>query len=589
MKKKTLLGLVTVAGLSLTLAACSNNKPTETKNPDEKKEHHFSPTVKNQGEAIKGQTLEIAQVSSNDFTGIFSRTFATNTLDSSFFEPADEPLFTYDENLRVRDGAAAVKFDEAKKQVRLTLRDNLKWNDGEDVTADDIVFTYEVIADKDYDGVRYNNNIRNIVGIEDYHDGKADTISGIEKINDKEVVITYKEFTPSMLQGGGGVWSSVMPKHVFENIPVKDMEASDAVRKNPVSFGPYYVSKIVPGESVEFLPNEHYYGEQPKLDKIVMKKVPTASATASIAAKEYDIYSGMPTAEYTSWQNSEGYDILGQQQTSYNYIGFKMGHWDAKEAKNIYNPEAKMANKELRQAIGYAIDNETIANQLYNGLQVRANSLIVPAFTNLHDDSFEGYTYSPEKANELLDKAGFKDTNDDGIREDPEGKPFKINFAFRDGGDTAQALAEYYIQQWSEVGLDVELTSGRLIEVNSFYEMLEKDDPKIDMYQAGWSTGYDPNPTGLYSETGAFNYTRFVSEKNEQLLNALSSTEALDPAKAKQLYGEWQAYAFDEAYVIPTTYVYEVVPVAERVTGYDISRDLDYYVYADLGVTAEKR
>jgi peptide/nickel transport system substrate-binding protein len=457
------------------------------------------------------------------------------------------------------------------------------------VTADDIIFTYEVIADKDYDGVRYNNNIRNIVGIEEFHDGKADTISGIEKINDKEVVITYKEFTPSMLQGGGSVWSSVMPKHVFEDIPVKDMEASDAVRKNPVTFGPYYVSKVIPGESVEFLPNKYYYGEQPKLDKIVMKKVPTASATASIAAKEYDIYVGMQTAEYTSWQNSEGYDILGQQQTSYSYIGFKLGHWDAEASKNKYNPEAKMANKELRQAIGYAIDNETIATQLYNGLQVRANSLIVPAFTSLHDDTFEGFTYNPEKANELLDQAGYKDINDDGIREDPEGNPFKINFAFRDGGDTAQALAEYYIQQWSEVGLDVELTSGRLIEVNSFYEMLETDDPKIDMYQAGWSTGYDPNPTGLYSENGAFNYTRFVSEKNEELLNALSSTEALDPAKAKQLYSDWQAYVFDEAYVIPTTYAYEVVPVSERVTGYDISRDLDHYVYADLGVTAEKR
>lgn len=59
----------------------------------------------------------------------------------------------------------------------------------------------------------------------------------------------------------------------LEGIAVKDMESSDAVRKNPVTIGPYYMSNIVTGESVEYLPNEYYYGGKPKLDKLVFKSV----------------------------------------------------------------------------------------------------------------------------------------------------------------------------------------------------------------------------------------------------------------------------------------------------------------------------
>lgn len=88
--------------------------------------------------------------------------------------------------------------------------------------------------------------------------------------------------------------------------------------------------------------------------------------------------------------------------------------------------------------------------------------------------------------------------DDDGLREDKDGNKLTINFASMSGGETAQPLADYYIQQWKEIGLDVQYTTGRLIEFNSFYDKLENDDPEIDVYQAAWNTGTDPNPSGLW-------------------------------------------------------------------------------------------
>ncbi|WP_246657087.1 ABC transporter substrate-binding protein, partial [Enterococcus faecium] len=102
------------------------------------------------------------------------------------------------------------------KKATIKVKDNVKWSDGEDVTADDVIFPYEIIGNKDYTGIRYDDTFRNIVGMEEYHDGSADTISGIKKIDDKTVEIEYKEVNPSMLQSGGGIWTYAAPKHTLE-------------------------------------------------------------------------------------------------------------------------------------------------------------------------------------------------------------------------------------------------------------------------------------------------------------------------------------------------------------------------------------
>lgn len=172
------------------------------------------------------------------FQGLFQQEFYQDNYDYQFMQASVESLFVTDNDFKIVDGGAAnLKLDQDNNTATITLRDNLKWSDGEDVTADDVIFSYEVIGDKDYTGIRYDANFTNIVGMEDYHAGKADTISGIKKDDDKTVTITYKEVHPGMMQAGGGVWSNALPKHSFEGIAVKDMESSDAVRKNPVTFG----------------------------------------------------------------------------------------------------------------------------------------------------------------------------------------------------------------------------------------------------------------------------------------------------------------------------------------------------------------
>src|SRR5699024_12317675 len=103
---------------------------------------------------------------------------------------------------------------------------------------------------------------------------------------------------------------------------------------------------------------------------------------------------------------------------------------------------------------------------LHDALPIyRATSHIVPNFAEFFKDDIEGYPYDPDRANQLLDEAGYEDVDGDGFREDPDGEALEITYAARANSDVAESIAQYYIQAWEEIGLNVSLLEGRLHEV----------------------------------------------------------------------------------------------------------------------------
>lgn len=596
--KKTKFGMITLLA-ALVLGACGQSNGGGTGSTDTGESSSDATAsdigtmplaVVNDGEVMDGGTLDVAVVMDTQFQGLFQWEFYQDTYDNDFMLPSHEQLFLRDADFKIVDGGAAdLDLNIENNIATITLRDDLKWSDGEDVTAEDVIFSYEVIGHKDYTGIRYDNTFTNVVGMEEYHNGDSDTISGITAVSDKVVEVEFKEMHPGMMQLGGGVWYSALPKHTFEGIEVADMESSDPVRSNPIGFGPYQMSNIVPGETVEYTPNEHYYGATPSLDKIVMRGVPSASINEALNAKQYDLALKMPTDTYDSYADTDGYQILGRPEQSYTYLGFKLGTWNEETNSVEYNPDAKMANKALRQAMGYAVDNDAIGERFYYGLRSNASTLIPPVYGSLHNSELEGYHLDLDRANQLLDDAGFIDVDGDGFREDPDGNKLTINFASMAGGETAQPLADYYVQQWQEIGLDVQYSTGRLIDFQAFYDKLKNDDPDIDVYLAAWGTGSDPSPTGLWGPNSAFNYTRYESDRNTELLAAIDSNDSFDEEKRKEAFDAWQEYMLEEAFGIPTLYRNQVLPISDRVANFTWAYDADHNPWATIGVTSESR
>ncbi|PKR82543.1 oligopeptide ABC transporter substrate-binding protein [Heyndrickxia camelliae] len=590
MKKKHLFKFFSlIVVLGLLLSACSSSTGGDGKKPKPGASNKpnvdtskFPMTVKNDKNAVEDGTLTYGLVSDTPFEGVLSSLYSEGVPDSEVQQFFDDTLFSYNADYEMtNDGAATWELSDDKKTITVKIRDNVNWSDGQPVTAEDYEYSFLVIGNKDYTGVRYGDTIiQSIVGMKEYHAGKAKNISGIKIIDDKTLSITFTKANPSLLTG---LWSTAAPKHLLKDTPIKDLAKSPYVHAKAIGFGPFKIKKIVPGESVEYERNDNYWKGKPRLKSIVLKVVNPKVILQSLKKGDVDIAS-FPVDQYPAAKNAKAFQFLGKIELSYSYIGFKLGHWDAKKGKNIMdNP--KFQDKRLRQAMAYALDEKSVGEKIYNGLRFPATSLIPPSFPSWHSDA-GAIGYDPEKAKKLLDEAGYKDKDGDGLREDPDGKKFHINFLSMSGGETAEPLAKFYMQCWKNVGLDVSLVDGRLAEFNSFYDMVEADDPKVDVFAGAWSTGSDVDPYGLYGEDVAFNFSRYVNEENSKLLEEGHSEKALDHDYRKQVYEDWQKLMNDELPVIPTLFRYGLTAVNNRVKDYTIEPGKTTFVWSDVSVSS---
>ena len=571
MKKRNVMILFS-ATVALTLAACGSKEQSSSTSSNAGKTKYAS-EVTHDGTPIKGGTLKYAIVSASPFSGIFADELSQDTTDSSIGGLVDESMFEYDENRKLTNtGLASIQFDVENKTATVTLNSkDYKWSDGQPVTIDDYIFAYQAIGNKDYTGVRYDDDYKNVVGMEEYHDGKADSVSGLEKVDDYTVKIHFKEMSPSMQLAGGSVCAYIMPKHIFKDIPEAEWEKSDYVRGTKfVGLGQFKIESIVAGESVTLVPNEHYFRGVAKVDKVVMEVVSPDNIVSEMKAGNYDIAT-MPNSQYEAYKDLTNVTFLGSQASAYEYIGFHLGKYDKETGKNVTDPNAKMADVKLRQAMAYALDIDAAGQNLYNGLQHSSNSIIIPFFKDVYNKDQEGFSYNPEKAKQLLDEAGYKDVDGDGIRENKDGSKLTINFAARTRDEANESLVQQYLNWWKEIGLNVQLYTGRTIELNSFYDKVQADDPEIDVFAAGWSTGYDPNPSGLFGETAQFNFERYVDAEGTAIMDKISSTESFDSAKNVEFYKEWQKYVHDKAFIFPTLVGEELTAVNKRVKYFDVN------------------
>ncbi|EGF36856.1 oligopeptide ABC transporter substrate [Lactobacillus helveticus MTCC 5463] len=567
MKKTQLLGSIgLVTGAVLTLAACGQKSNDNAGANDAKKFPQQTPK-----KAVKkGGTLSYALETDTPFTGIFNNELATSAIDSTVAQFGNESLFDTDDSYKINNkGPATFKLDRKAKTVTIEVKKGVKWSDGKQVTAKDVEYEYEIMANKGSKSQRYTASLQDIVGLTDYHDGKSKTISGIEMPdgeNGRKVVIHFKEMKPGMLQSGNGYFlESASPYHQLKNIPFDKLQSSDAVRKNPIFFGPYKISKIVRGQSVTWVPNKYYWRGTPKLDKITISVVNPNSASQAIKSHKFDI-ADVVNSQWDQVKNTKGVNFVAKVPLAYGYMGFKVGKW--KDGRNVMDPKAKMNNKSLRQAMAYAMNIDAVTKRYTHGLSFRVPTLIPEQFGDYFNKNVKGYSYNLKKANQLLDKAGYKKKGT--YRVQPNGKPLTINLAAMADNSTLEPITRNYIQQWKKIGLNVKLTTGRLIEFNSFYDKIQNDAKDVDVFMAAWSLSSEPSPNDLYNEKAPFNFTRFVTKKNTQLLAEMDSQKAFNHKYRVDKFHEWQKYMNDEAYVVPTTNSYAITAVNSKITGYSL-------------------
>ena len=545
-------------------------------------ESQYPSYVENEGTPVEATVLKVAVVSDSPFRGIFNGFLYSDSLDGSFMASTMNGAFPIDPDLKIildsDETPIKVSVNPEEKTVTYKINPNFKWSNGEPVTTKDIVKTYEIMANQEYitssKSLRYNKNRKAIVGIEEYNEGKADKISGLEVIDDSTMKIHLKEMTPSVYWGGNFVPEFVNAKQ-FEGIPMDKITESDALRKNPLSYGPYVIKEIVQGEKVIFEANPYYYKGEPKIKRLEMEILPPSQQVAAIKSGKYDIVLKVSPEIFPELEKLDNINILTKKAGSMNYIAFKLGKWDEEKNEVVTDPTSKMYDLNLRKAIAYAIDMDAVSKQFYHGLSTPAKSQLSPLFPSLHNPEINGFKQDVEKAKQLLDEAGFKDVDGDGIREGKDGKPVKYTLAMMSGGEIAEPLAQYYIQQWKAIGLDVELLDGRLLDSKNFYNRVNGDDPAIDFCIAGIGFGTDPQQLAIFGKNAKFNISRYISDNLEAALDATVSKDAMNEEYRVKAYKDYEKVFMEEIPAVPILNKLDILVVNKRIKKYDWRPNVD--------------
>ena len=541
----------------------------------------------NHKKELKGGTLKVGYPSNTNFKGIFIQELGTDSETNRLAELGQSGLFRKDKNGKyVKGGLADVSFDRGSKTALITIGPKTRWSNGKPVTARDMAFVYEIIANKDSTSEYYSDALETIMGMKEYHEGKADKISGLQIKDSKHLLIHYKKMTPAMeYVDSGYLYNDAQPYHYLKDVPMSKMAQSDKVRKHPLFFGPYTIKKVVQGEAIEWVPNKYYGGKKPKLDKVVEEVVPVAQIAEAMRSHKYDVILHESRATYAKTSKVDQYVTLGTMAYGLQYMGFRVGDKGA-NGTSVLDKKLVTNNRSLRLALAYAMNTQQIVKEYGAGLQKWANSMVSPAYGAYHDNKIKPYYQNLKKADQLLDRAGFK-RGKDGYRTQPNGKELTLHLLDQASGRGNDEIRANYMQLWKKIGVRVELVNDRPLEFNTYEDLLHSNSHKFDIWFGNWSLGQEPSTaaTAAYSPKSSFNHGHFVTKENTKLLKSLNSEKAFNPKYRIEQMHKWQEYMRKEAYVVPLSYSYDLTAVGKNVKGMTVDDSTQLTVWDNVCLT----
>ena len=443
-------------------------------------------------------------------------------------------LVKYDTDLSVI-GDLAESWDISKDGLVITfhLRKGVKWADGVEFTAEDVLFGYKTIIDEKTP-TAYKEDFLQVKKAE---------------VPDKYTFrATYeKPFAPALTTWGNLV---ILPKHLLEG---KDITKTDFAR-NPIGLGPYKLSKWVPDQELILESYKDYFEGRPYIDRYIYKRIPDpATMFLVLRTGEIDMM-GLTPLQYTKQTET---DYFRKNFNKYRFPAFQYTHM----AFNLKHPFFK--DKRVRQAIAYAIDKSELVDVVLFGLGSPATGPYVPN-TWPYNPNVKKYEYNTEKAKQLLKEAGWEDTDGDGLL-DKDGRPFKFTVFTNTGNKLRENTATIIQWRLAKIGIKMEI---RKLEWSTFINQFI-DKKRFEAVILGWSIGLDPDQYDIWhSSKTREKELNFISYSNPEVDALLEKgRRTFDINERKKAYFRIQEILAEE---VP--YIFLYVPdatliVSARVKG----------------------
>jgi peptide/nickel transport system substrate-binding protein len=399
------------------------------------------------------------------------------------------------------------------------LRRDVVWHDGAPLTATDVAFTVQAMQDPNFQGDPNLSELwRNV---------------SVEQLDNYTVRFTLEEPFPSFLQYAT---IGLLPAHLLSNVASADLPSHDFSTRNPVGTGMFMVESVSP-DRVVLVSNPHYWRAKPYLERIefwfyadwegLLEDYERGAIQGFHPPGLQDLPAlvGMPSLQLYSAQ-SAGYGLvylnLGRESLPF------------------------LQEREVRQALLYAVDRDALIAQVLRGQGLVAHSPILPT-TWAYDASVRQYGYDPERAIGLLDASGWMDSDGDLIR-DKDGVELAFTLLTSDDASMVQ-LAEEIARQWRVVGVDVTIRSVSSESAIYFVRNRNFDSALVEIELTG-----DPDPYPLWHSTQAENGQNFSGFANPEADAVMEEARlTTDPERRLELYYRFQQIFAEE---VPSLLIY---------------------------------
>ena len=542
--------LSVLLGLTLALNACSGNTGNNQDSSTLKLLYWQAPTILNPHLSTGFKDAEAARITLEPL--------------ASFDNEGELIPFLAESIPTTENGGVAAD----GKSVTWKLKQNVKWSDGTPFTAQDVVFTYEFLSNPKVGAVSA---------------GTYEVVKSVEAIDNYTVKINFKEVNPAwslVFVGGEGM---ILPKHIYQDYSGENARSAPANLK-PIGTGAYRVVDFRSGDTVIYEPNPEFRQAEVGFERIELK----GGGDATSAARAV-LQTGDADFAYNLQVEAPVLDKLaavGKGKVVSNYGALMeriiINHSDPNKAapsgerSSLDFSHPFLSDRTVRQALELAIDRDTIAEQLY-GVTGKAtpNFLVAPPEYASGNTSYE---YDPAKAQELLDKAGWQDTNGNGTR-DKNGTEMQMVFqtSVNPLRQKTQAVVKQGLQS---VGIGVELKS---IDPSVYFSSDSSNNDTVEHFYADlqmYTTGNtSPDPAAYMNYVvcsqipqkannwSGDNNARYCNPEYDKLWQQAS--QELDLEKRNQLFIEMNDLLIEDAAVIPLVHRADVMAYSNSLTGYE--------------------
>ena len=284
--------------------------------------------------------------------------------------------------------------NEAQDKITYHLNENAKWQDGEPVTAEDVVYSAQVASSSEYSYLR-RIRMQYFAGTDETGCETGTDSIEVAALDDHTVEFTLKApMDPAIIYALVNRDFYIMPKHLLDSISDADL-VNDAFWQKPIGSGPCIFDSMESGVSIEFKANKDYYLGAPDFDRLVFKKVQSSNLLSGLMSGDIDVLSGnsqIPLADWEAAKNTQGIVTKSVPTFAYQYMAM--------------NTARDYLTEDVRHAISLAINRQVIVDQL---LQGEARIAIGPLAEDhpYFDEKLLPIEYDPEKAKSMLEAAGW--------------------------------------------------------------------------------------------------------------------------------------------------------------------------------------